>query len=126
MKLCWLSPALLVLDRVYEYISQDNPKAARDVFKRIRRSTKNLKRFPELGRYGNVPGTRELLVTGLPYLLVYRINNDTIEILRVLHTSQDLANPFERFQKLVAQHVSADVDLVEELLRERRAEADDD
>jgi toxin ParE1/3/4 len=94
MKQRWLSSALADLDRVYEHISQGNSKAARHVFTRIRNATKNLKRFPESGRAGHVQGTRELLVTGLPYLLVYRITGDTIEILRVLHTSQDLGNPY--------------------------------
>jgi toxin ParE1/3/4 len=94
MKLRWLSPALSELDRVYEYISQENPKAARHVFIRIRKSTQKLKRFAESGRVGHIPGTRELLVTGLPYLVVYRVIGDTVEILRVFHTSQELANPF--------------------------------
>jgi len=94
MKLRWLSPALAELDRVFEYISQENPKAARHVFTRIRKSTEKLRRFPESGRAGHVPGTRELLVTGLPFLVVYRVAGDTVEILRVFHTSQDLAQPF--------------------------------
>lgn len=89
MKLRWLSPALAQLDRVYEYIAQDNPKAARHVFKRIRGATQHLKRFPESGRPGSVQGTRELPVTGLLYLVVYRITGDCVEILRVLHTSMD-------------------------------------
>jgi toxin ParE1/3/4 len=93
MKLLWLSPALSELDRVYEYISQENPKAAKHVFTRIRESTEKLKQFAESGRVGHVPGTRELLVTGLPYLVVYRVIGDTVEILRVLHTSQDRSDP---------------------------------
>jgi addiction module RelE/StbE family toxin len=94
MKLRWLSPALLQLDRVYEYIACDNPAAAKLVFTRIRKATVNLKHFPESGRAGQIRGTRELVVTGLPYLIVYRVTGDSVEILRVLHTAQDPGNPF--------------------------------
>jgi len=45
--------------------------------------------FPESGRIGQVPGTRELVVTNLPYIVVYRVNGDTVEILRVMHMSMD-------------------------------------
>ncbi len=89
MKVRWLSPALAQLDRTYEYLNQRNPQAARQVFLRIRQMTKHLTRFPESGRRGHVAGTRELPVSGLPYLIVYRVNDDTVEILRVVHTSMN-------------------------------------
>ena len=89
VKVQWLSPALGQLDRIYDYLVQRNPQAARDVFLRIRRAAKNLTRFPETGRRGHVAGTRELPVSGLPYLIVYRVNGDTVEILRVFHTAMN-------------------------------------
>ena len=88
MKLRWLSTALSELDRVFDYISGESPLSARRVLTRIRDATRNLERFPESGRPGHVNGTRELVVAGLPYLIVYRIYGDVIEILRVFHTSQ--------------------------------------
>ncbi|MDR2726446.1 MAG: type II toxin-antitoxin system RelE/ParE family toxin, partial [Deltaproteobacteria bacterium] len=48
--------------------------------------------FPESGRPGRVPGTRELVIAGLPYLLPYRVRNDVVEILRFFHTSQKPPN----------------------------------
>ena len=94
MKLRWLSAALVQLDRVYEYIAQENPEAARHVFVRIRKATERLKRFPQSGRAGHLQGTREIVVTGLPYVVVYRITGDTVEILRVFHTSQERSELF--------------------------------
>jgi len=35
-----------------------------------------------------VLGTRELVVRNLPYIIPYRVRDNTIEILRVLHTSR--------------------------------------
>jgi toxin ParE1/3/4 len=89
MKLRWLSPALANLDRVYEYIAQENPKAARFVFTRIQATTQKLKRFPNAGRVGQVAGTRELVVPNLPYVIVYRVTETEVQILRVWHTSQN-------------------------------------
>jgi toxin ParE1/3/4 len=47
-----------------------------------------VKKFPELGRTGPRPDTRELVFTGLPYVAIYRIREDVIEILRILHGAQ--------------------------------------
>jgi toxin ParE1/3/4 len=49
---------------------------------------KALAQFPEQGRTGRKSGTRELALSGLPYLAVYRLNGDAIEILRILHGAQ--------------------------------------
>ena len=40
---------------------------------------------PALGRPGRVPGTRELVVAGTPYILPYRVQGEIIQILHVLH-----------------------------------------
>ena len=56
---------------------------------RDERAVSALKRYPELGRSGRVAGTRELLVAGLPYLVVYRISpSHNIEILAVRHATR--------------------------------------
>jgi toxin ParE1/3/4 len=44
--------------------------------------------FPELGRSGRKAGTRELIFSGLPYLAIYRLRSDAIEIVRILHDAQ--------------------------------------
>jgi addiction module RelE/StbE family toxin len=85
----WLSSALRELDRVYEYVARENPRAARSVFKKIRSTASRIGRFPEAGRHGHVRGTREIVVTDLPYLVVYRVGSNSIDIIRVLHTSMD-------------------------------------
>lgn len=45
--------------------------------------------MPHRGRVGRVPGTRELLIPHLPYLLIHRITDEQIEILGVLHHAQE-------------------------------------
>jgi toxin ParE1/3/4 len=45
---------------------------------------------PGLGRPGRVPGTRELVVLKTRYIVPYRVRGDTVEILRVFHSSRRL------------------------------------
>ena len=49
----------------------------------------DLPAFPFRGREGRVLGTRELVLTHLPYLIVYRVGTDSLEILAILHQSLD-------------------------------------
>ncbi|PIW88418.1 MAG: type II toxin-antitoxin system mRNA interferase toxin, RelE/StbE family, partial [Nitrospirae bacterium CG_4_8_14_3_um_filter_44_28] len=43
---------------------------------------------------GRVEGTRELVISGLPYIIPYRVKNNTIEILRVLHAARKWPTKF--------------------------------
>ncbi len=42
-----------------------------------------------MGRPGRVLGTRELIVSSAPYIVPYRVKNNFIEILRVLHVAME-------------------------------------
>ena len=88
MRVRWLRRALLNLDQEASYIAQDNPKAAAEFVLHLRDSALMLGEQPNLGRSGRIPGTRELVVANLPYILPYRVRNDAIEILRVFHTAR--------------------------------------
>ena len=45
--------------------------------------------FPHRGRQGRREGTRELVISGLPYIVVYRVRDASIRILRVFHAAQN-------------------------------------
>ena len=45
--------------------------------------------MPERGRVGLRAGTRELILAPMPYIIVYRIRENAVEILRLYHGSQD-------------------------------------
>ena len=74
-----------------DYIALDNPTAAEGVYRGIVEAARKLSQFPALGRPGRHPETRELSVSGLPYLIVYEVNADAVTILAVFHTCRDLA-----------------------------------
>ena len=56
---------------------------------KIARKAEVLAANPRMGRLGLVEGTREWSITGLPYKLVYQLNGEDVEILRVIHQAQD-------------------------------------
>jgi toxin ParE1/3/4 len=89
MKLRWLRSGSESLKRHVDYIASVNPAAARTVRRTVRDSVLRLCDFPESGRQGHIAGTRELIVAGLPYVVVYRISPGTVEILLVLHTAMN-------------------------------------
>jgi toxin ParE1/3/4 len=89
MKLRWLRSGSEALRRIKAYIACENPAAAQKVGRQVRQAVLRLAEFPESGRPGQVPGTRELIVPGTPYLVVYRLRENTVEILRVFHTTMN-------------------------------------
>lgn len=62
------------LKRIHDWISQDNPRAAASVTRRILDAVERLGVFPRLGRHGKAPATREWVVRGLPYIIVYTVD----------------------------------------------------
>jgi len=88
MRIRWLRKALRNLDEEATYIAADDPNAARLVIRRIFEAVDQLADQPGAGRPGRVPGTRELVVRNTRYILPYRVRGDTVEILRVFHTSR--------------------------------------
>jgi plasmid stabilization system protein ParE len=90
MEVRWLNKALKNLDQEAEYIATDDPEAARFVVGRIRTAIALLAENPSLGRPGRIAGTRELIVNKTRYLVPYRVRNNSIEILRIFHTSRKL------------------------------------
>ena len=94
MRVRWTRTALLNLDGLAEYIAKDNPQAADRMVERIRSAIQNLTIHPSIGRPGRVPNTRELVVTGTPFIIPYRVRESTIEILRVFHASRRWPDDF--------------------------------
>ena len=73
------------LEDVYDWIARDNPTAARRTVARIRAAVERLATTPGLGRPGRVAGTRELIITGTPYIVAYRATDEAVQVITVLH-----------------------------------------
>ncbi len=94
MRVKWLLVALDDLQQAGQYIAESNPAAATKVIDRVFKATRMLADQPGIGRPGRVMGTRELVVTGTPYIVPYRVIEDVVQILRVLHSSRRWPNRF--------------------------------
>ena len=70
-----------------QYIAKDNPRAAVEMGDTLMQKAEKLDHHPALGRVGRVPNTRELVVHP-NYILIYRVVDGMVEILRVLHAAQ--------------------------------------
>jgi len=88
MKVKWTHPAGRELIGIRQYIGKNNPEAARQVASHIKASSKRLGENPLIGRMGRLKGTRKLVITRYPYILVYQVNGSRVEILRVMHTAR--------------------------------------
>ena len=84
----WIDKALGDLTAIGQYIAQDNPKSAYETLIRIKTAADTLQHNPRIGRAGRVEGTHELRVSSLPYILVYQVKEQDVEILAVMHTSR--------------------------------------
>ncbi len=90
MNIRWSVPAADDLERICAWVERDHPEAARRIAATIYNGVSQLEDFPELGRASSrVKGWRELVFPPLPYIVVYRVQADFIEIARVFHGAQD-------------------------------------
>lgn len=89
MNLVWSPEAARQLRDIVEYIANDDPAAAEGVLVRIQDVASELCQFPYLGRPASVAGFRVFAIHRLPYLVVYRVRDDTVEIASVWHGRQN-------------------------------------
>jgi toxin ParE1/3/4 len=85
----WTSNAADDLAAIVERIRRDNPPAAQRVAKTIYTAVAELRQFPNRGRKGLAPDTRELVFPPWPYIVVYEVVDTHVNVLRVRHASQD-------------------------------------
>jgi toxin ParE1/3/4 len=87
-------PAADQLKGIFDDIGGDNPAAAERVVRRIHDSIYRTSRMPKAGRLGGVAGTREITVSGTPYLVAYLIVEDSMHVLAILHGAQEWPESF--------------------------------
>lgn len=85
MQIIWQKGAIQDLDALFEFIGSENPPAALAIFELIEKRVGQLADHPYLGRGGRVTATRELVVAGTPFIVVYRVGEKQIDVLAVIH-----------------------------------------
>lgn len=82
----WSPEAIDDLAELRAFIEQDDPVAAQRIALHILHNVETLlPANPEMGRPGRVPGTRELVIPRTPFIVPYRLQDQTIQVLRVFH-----------------------------------------
>jgi toxin ParE1/3/4 len=89
MRIRWTVPAAEDLEAIKNYLTRRYPQFAEPTVRTIYQRIGSLKSAPNRGRPGHRSGTRELPLTGLPYIVVYSVKAEAVEILHIYHGSQD-------------------------------------
>ncbi len=95
MSIRWTLKAFADLDSIFQAISMDRPRAAERVLRALMTHGERLRIHPRRGRPGRLRETRELVVPGLPYVIVYALSASLVDvrsevvILRVIHGAME-------------------------------------
>jgi toxin ParE1/3/4 len=89
MRIRWTPFAAADLESISDYLEVHKPHFREPTMRRLYQRIRDLKSTPYAGRPGRINGTRELLFAPMPYIAVYRVSPDTIEVLRIFHSAQN-------------------------------------
>jgi addiction module RelE/StbE family toxin len=89
MRIRWTLPAADDLEGIKNYLQQNYAPFAEQTVRTIYKRIRSLKSMPNRGRAGHRSGTRELPLTPLPYVVVYSVRAQAVEILHIYHGAQD-------------------------------------
>jgi toxin ParE1/3/4 len=90
----WTNTAEIDLAEIIQYIMQNSPAAANEVFKKIKIKTENLALLPDRGRIvpelfsQGISLYREIIIA--PWRVIYRIVEKTVFILAVIDSRRNI------------------------------------
>ena len=85
----WTADAVKQLQEAVEFIATDSSVAAQQVAETIYSEIESLSHMPHRGRLGAVPGTRELVIVSVGYIVTYEVIRDAVFVLRLHHGAQN-------------------------------------
>ncbi|NMG11282.1 type II toxin-antitoxin system RelE/ParE family toxin [Brasilonema sp. UFV-L1] len=102
MKVYWTETAVENLSGIYTYIAQNSPQYAARVVDTITRRSEQITNFPLSGRIVPELQTEQIReVFEGSYRIIYYIKSEQIDILAVIHGSQQiLSNPIDESDEL--------------------------
>jgi toxin ParE1/3/4 len=89
MRIQWTPAAAADLQNLSDYLKDHHPHYRQPTMRKVYAAVQSLKDWPHRGRVGREEGTRELLFPPLPYIAVYRVKGQSIEVLRIYHGAQE-------------------------------------
>lgn len=89
MRIRWQLSAISDLANIRDYIADSSPGAAGLIVERLFYAVERLEAFPNSGRRGQAQNTREVIVPGLPYVIVYTHDDASVDVVAVFHAAQN-------------------------------------
>ena len=83
MRIRWTPPAAQDMQGISDYLKERHPQYRLPTMRKLYGKIQSLKQTPHIGRPGRIEGTREILFTPLPYIAVYRVEGEIVEIWRM-------------------------------------------
>jgi len=88
MQLRWTEAAAADLERIAEHLFIHAPDRAPVLIRSIYEAPRSLLSFSHRGRPGRKVGTRELVLSPLPWIVIYAVRGDVVSVVRILHGAQ--------------------------------------
>lgn len=88
-RLYWTTAAATDLQHISDYLGERHPHYRQPTLRKLYDTIRSLRQSPYRGRPGSEPDTREVVFPPLPYVAVYRVKGEAIEVLRIYHGAQD-------------------------------------
>jgi toxin ParE1/3/4 len=89
MRIRWTAAAAADLQHINDHLKDHHPQYRQPTIRKLYETIRSLKASPYRGRIGRENGTREILFPPLPYVAVYRVKAEIIEVIRIYHAAQD-------------------------------------
>jgi toxin ParE1/3/4 len=89
MRIRWTNAAAADMQGISDYLKDHQPHYRQPTMRKLYQRIRDLKDAPYIGRPGREGGTREILFPPMPYVAVYRVRENTVEIVRIYHAAQD-------------------------------------
>jgi len=89
MRIRWTPAAAADLGHISNYLKEHHRHYRQPTMRKLYEAIRSLRQWPLRGRVGREAGTPELLFPPLPYIAVYRVREQNIEVLRIYHAAQE-------------------------------------
>lgn len=98
MKIRFTAPAEIDLETIGDWIAQDDPKRAATFVRELRKAAAGLARYPR--RYPTLPDSQAEVrkKSYRDYLILYRVSEREVQVLRIVHGARDWAEIFNEAQ----------------------------
>ncbi|MDR1854172.1 MAG: type II toxin-antitoxin system RelE/ParE family toxin [Azoarcus sp.] len=85
----WMERARRNFNHILDWYTENAGEfVAHTIYERIVEQVDKLKTFPERARPGRVPGTREYVLSHVPYIAIIAVEGQEVRILNLMHMKQ--------------------------------------